>query len=82
MLASWAGWREAVPVPGFLLTLDTLTSDARRQAWPALYDAMVGCIARDLLTDEEFLFLTDPVREVLPGLSLHPASGRQAAVRL
>ena len=44
-----------------------LTSDARRQALPAAYDAMVGYVARDLLTAEEFDFLTAPWHEISDG---------------
>ena len=66
LLMRWVSWRRQLAAPELVVSVADLTSDARSQALPAAYDAMVGYVARDLLTDEEFEFLTAPWREVAP----------------
>jgi hypothetical protein len=67
MLMRWVSWRKQLAAPDVVVTVPDLTSDARRQALPAAYDAMVGYAARDLLTAEEFDFLTAPWQEIVVG---------------
>lgn len=67
LLRRWVSWRKQLAAPDLVVSVADLTSDARRQALPAAYDAMVGYVARDLLTAEEFDFLTAPWREVSGG---------------
>lgn len=64
LLTRWVSWRGEIALPGYIVSVDDLTSDARRQALPAAYDAMVAFVARDLLRPDEFEFLTEPWREV------------------
>ena len=69
LLTRWVGWRKQLAAPDFVVSVDNLTSDARRQALPAAYDAMVAFVARDLLGADEFDFLTEPWREATEGSS-------------
>jgi hypothetical protein len=62
-LGTWASWRKQLAAPEVVVSVASLTSDARRQALPAAYDAMVATVARDLLSNEEYDFLTAPWRE-------------------
>ena len=67
LLTRWVSWRRQLAAPDLVVSVADLTSDARRQALPAAYDAMVGYVARDLLTAEEFDFLTAPWHEISDG---------------
>ncbi len=64
LLMRWVSWRKQLAAPDLVVSVADLTSDARRQALPAAYDAMVAYVARDLLAAEEFDFLTAPWHEV------------------
>ena len=67
LLSRWLSWRRQLAAPDLVVSVADLTSDARRQALPAAYDAMVAYVARDLLTAEEFDFLTAPWHEIPDG---------------
>jgi hypothetical protein len=68
LLLAWAMRPSDLPLPGFATLpigdLEANAVDSRREAFPGAYDTMVGYIARDLLTAEEFDFLTAPWQEV------------------
>ena len=68
LILEWATRPPDLPLPGFATLpvgdLEANAMDSRREAFPAAYDAMVGYVARDLLTAEEFDFLTAPWQEV------------------
>jgi len=67
LLLRWVSQRKQIAAPDFVASVEDLTSDGRRQAMPAAYDAMVAYVAKDLLTPEEFDLLTEPWREVSVG---------------
>ena len=64
-LVQWVGWRKQLAAPDVMVPLPSLISDARQQALPPAYDAMVAFVARDLLSAEEFELLTEPWHEVV-----------------